>query len=466
MTDARILVVEDENIVSKDIENRLKSLGYAVSAVASSGEEAINKAEETQPDLVLMDIMLKGDMDGVECAEQIRDRFNIPVVYLTAYADDKTLQRAKITGPYGYILKPFEERELHTTLEMALYKHKMERRLKESEEWLSTTLNSIGDAVIAADKKGYVTFMNPVAQSLTGWKEEEIVGKPLKDVFNIIDEETGKQISAPVSRAIQEGVVFGLENNIILAARDGAETPINHSAAPIKDEKGNVTGVVLIFRDIAERKRAEEQIKASLKEKEVLLKEIHHRVKNNLQVISSLLNLQSPYIKDEQASEMFRESQNRVKSMALIHEKLYQSKDLGEIDFAEYIRKLTVNLFHSYGVDSSAIQLVLNISDILLDIDTAIPCGLIINELVSNSLKHAFPAGEKGEVCVNLSSNTDNKFKLIVSDNGVGFPEDLNFRNTESLGLQLVNTLINQLGGAIELDKSGGTAFKITLGDV
>jgi len=263
MTDARILVVEDEIIVSKDIENRLKNLGYAVSAVASSGEEAINKAEETHPDLVLMDIILKGDMDGMESAKQIRDRFNIPVVYLTAYADDKTLQRAKITEPYGYILKPFEERELHTAIEMALCKHEIESRLKESEDWLSTTLNSIGDAVIAADKEGCVTFMNPVAQSLTGWKEEESVGKPLKDVFNIINEETGKQISAPVARAIQEGVVFGLGNQIILTARDGVETPINHSAAPIKDDRGNVTGVVLVFRDIAERKRADEALRES-----------------------------------------------------------------------------------------------------------------------------------------------------------------------------------------------------------
>lgn len=221
--------------------------------------------------------------------------------------------------------------------------------------------------------------------------------------------------------------------------------------------------IIILFkadRNIAKRKQAEEQIKASLKEKEVLLKEIHHRIKNNLQVISSLLNLQSGYIIDKDAIEMFKESQNRVKSMALIHEKLYQSKDLARIDFAEYIRNLTNYLFRSYGVTSNRIKLKKNVDDVFLGLDTAIPCGLIINELVSNSLKHAFPDGKEGEIHICLFLDND-KFTLIVRDNGVGFPKDLDFRNTESLGLQLVITLVEQLEGTIDLKRSGGTEFKI-----
>ncbi|MBW2636350.1 MAG: response regulator, partial [Deltaproteobacteria bacterium] len=183
MANVKIMVVEDEGIIAKDIRNTLKRLGYTVPVVLSTGEDAIKKTAETHPDLVLMDIVLEGDMDGVEAAEQIRNRFDIPVVYLTAYSDEKTLQRAKITEAYGYILKPFQERELHTTIEMAVYKHKMERRLKQSEQWLAITLKSIGDAVIATDTKGIVTFMNPVAETLTGWKQDEAVGKPVKNVF-------------------------------------------------------------------------------------------------------------------------------------------------------------------------------------------------------------------------------------------------------------------------------------------
>jgi two-component sensor histidine kinase len=214
-------------------------------------------------------------------------------------------------------------------------------------------------------------------------------------------------------------------------------------------------------QEIAERKRAEEQIKASLKEKEMLLKEIHHRVKNNLQVISSLLYLQSQNIVDKPSLEMFLDSRNRVRSMALVHERLYQSRDLARVDFAEYIRNLVSYLFRSYEVHSNVIKQKINIADVSLGIDAAVPCGLILNELVSNSLKHAFPDGTAGEIRIGLSSDND-KFTLMVSDNGVGFPKDLDLRNTQSLGLQLVNTLVDQLEGTIELDRSGGTAFEIT----
>ena len=219
-----------------------------------------------------------------------------------------------------------------------------------------------------------------------------------------------------------------------------------------------------------QRRQAEEHIKASLAEKVVLLKEIHHRVKNNLQIISSLLNLQSGYISDEHTLQMFKESQNRVRSMALIHEKLYGSSDLARIDFADYIRDLANYLFRTYSSSSRGIKLGIDVDDVLLDIDRAIPCGLIVNELVSNSLKHGFPSSEdrskgeqsRNEICVELHSDNHEKLTLIISDNGVGFPKDLNFQKTESLGLQLVNTLTDQLEGDIELDRRNGTAFKIT----
>ena len=219
-------------------------------------------------------------------------------------------------------------------------------------------------------------------------------------------------------------------------------------------------------QEISERKRAEEKIQASLREKEVLLKEIHHRVKNNLQVISSLLNLQSKYIKDLESQEVFKESQNRVKSMALIHEKLYQSKDLGRINFVEYTQTLISNLFHSYGAGVNHVAFTIDADDIFLNIDTAIPCGLILSELVSNSLKHAFLGGRHGKIQIELRSNYDHLFALIVRDNGVGFPKNLNFRDTESLGLQLVNTLVNQLDGSIELDACEGTMFKIDFAEM
>jgi two-component sensor histidine kinase len=220
------------------------------------------------------------------------------------------------------------------------------------------------------------------------------------------------------------------------------------------------SAVQALQAEIAERKRIEAQIQSSLQEKEVLLKEIHHRVKNNLQIISSLLSLQSEKINSENPAKTFRESQDRIRSMALIHEKLYQSKDISRIDFAEYTRSLTAYLFRSY-VTGPGIGIAIDILDVSLGIDKAIPCGLIINELVSNSLKYAFPDGRSGEVRISLARG-DSDYTLTVSDNGVGLAADLDFRNTSSLGLQLVNTLVCQLEGTIELNSSHGTVFRIT----
>lgn len=247
--------------------------------------------------------------------------------------------------------------------------------------------------------------------------------------------------------------------------KDGNYLWTEQRCVPVHDESGILVAVESIGRDITERVKAEERIRASLREKELLIKEVHHRVKNNLQVISSLLSLQSDYVKGDEVAEIFRESQNRVKSMAIIHEKLYKSGDLARIDFVEYIRALAADLFKSYKVLSGRVQLLLNVQYVFLGIDTAIPLGLIINELLSNALKHAFPDGRNGEVRIDLLSLGDG-FELIVADNGIGIPGDLDFRNTESLGLQLVVTLTDQLRGTIELDNRRGTEFKITFSEI
>lgn len=253
MSKSKILVVEDERIVALDIKNSLQELGYEVTGIASSGEDAIQKTIETNPDLVLMDIFLKGDLDGVEAAEEIRRSFNIPVVYLTAYSDENTLQRAKITEPFGYIIKPFKEREIHVVIETALHKHKMENKLKENERWLSTTLLSIGDAVISTDAEGCVKFMNPVAESLTGWTHDFALGKHIKEVFTIINEETGKAVEDIINIA-RDGVLIGMGNHTVLIAKDGTKKPIDNSCAPIKDDRGNLLGFVLAFNDVTKRK--------------------------------------------------------------------------------------------------------------------------------------------------------------------------------------------------------------------
>ena len=230
-------------------------------------------------------------------------------------------------------------------------------------------------------------------------------------------------------------------------------------SAPVRSDD-RYYGRVWYYRDVTERKRAEKQIKAALKEKEILMKEIHHRVKNNLQVMDSLINLQSRTITDERVAQTLGDVRSRILSMALIHEQLYQSQDLSQIGFYQYLQHLTRSLFQTYKVQSNRIDLSIDANEIFLDIETAIPCGLIINELVSNSLKYAFPEGRNGEIRVNFQQ-TGNQLKLSVGDNGVGLPADIDFHSPITLGLRLVHLLTEQLDGGVYVDRSHGTRFEI-----
>ena len=265
MPSIRILVVEDEAVVARDLQTRLTRLGYTVVDTTARGDSAIVLAEKHNPDLVLMDIRLQGEMDGIAAADVIHNRYHLPVVYLTAHADEVTIDRARVTEPFGYILKPFDERDLRTVIEMALYKHQAERKLQLSERRYATTLSSIGDGVIATDPSGRVTFLNLVAEGLTGWSAAEAEGKPLSDVFHIVNQETRAIVDNPVERVLREGIVVGLANHTILKNRNGSEAQINDCAAPILDDRGVSVGAVLVFRDVTETHRQEEQLRHSQK---------------------------------------------------------------------------------------------------------------------------------------------------------------------------------------------------------
>ncbi len=240
------------------------------------------------------------------------------------------------------------------------------------------------------------------------------------------------------------------------------EKPQSHEGPFLKEERSLINAVAGQLGSIIERKQAEAQIKASLKEKEVLLREIHHRVKNNMQVIMSLLRLQGDQTEDKKYADMLKESRDRIMSMSLIHESFYQSEDFANIDFGEYVRSLSTELFRSHGTDPNKIALKTEIEGVSLLLDYAIPCGLIINELVSNCLKHAFPQERKGQIMIALHSISEDEIELIVSDDGIGLPKDLDVRNTESLGLHLVTTITeHQLGGRIDVNREKGTEFHL-----
>ncbi len=333
---------------------------------------------------------------------------------------------------------------------------KMELKLEESEEKFREVFNNANDAIFLHPIKedgspGNFTEVNDVACSRLGYTKEELLQMSPPDIDSI---ETRKKIPQFMAELNSRGTATF---EAVQETRDGDQIPVEMSSHVF-----NLRGEKMILslaRDITRRKEYEAKLLKSLEEKEMLLKEIHHRVKNNLMVISSLLNLQSRYIKDKAALAVFKESQRRARSMALIHKMLYQSTDLKCIDFGDYIETLTNELFRTY-VTGDNIQLKLDLSKTLLDINTAIPLGLIVNEIISNSLKHAFPDNREGEITVQFHKDGD-EFHFKVADNGVGLPEDLDVEHTRSLGMRLVNTLVDQMNGTIELDRNNGTCFLI-----
>ncbi len=267
VTNGRILIVEDEGLVARTVADTLKEAGYEVVDRVMSGEAAVRVAQQTRPSVVLMDIRLKGAVDGIEAAATITEQMDIPVVYLTAYADEETLSRAKVTKPYGYILKPFQPRELITAIEIAQTKHRLEQKLHASEQWLKTTLSSIEDAVLATDEQCRVKFMNGTAAALTGWTNADAAGRPVADVFHIIEESTGERVSIPTTSCVAAAAALPTDAAVILEGRFSASYPICCSASPIVANRGTdnerILGLVLVFHDETARREAQRRLKRS-----------------------------------------------------------------------------------------------------------------------------------------------------------------------------------------------------------
>lgn len=327
-----------------------------------------------------------------------------------------------------------------------------------SHELLSRILDIADDAIVSVDRHQRIVLFNQGAEKIFGYGAEEVIGKPLSVLLPLQHVEAHQEHIEEFGRAPVAARRMGEREQIAGRRKDGVEFPAEASISKVDVDGQRIFTVIL--RDMTRHKEAEEQIRTSLREKEVLLKEIHHRVKNNLQVVSSLLNLQVRGIHEESARQAFRESQDRVLAMALIHEQLYQSKDLSDVHFGDYIRQLAAHLFRSYQVSASRIELKTEIEDVHLPVDTAVHCGLIINELVSNALKHAFPHGREGEIRIELKSDSG-MVLLAVEDNGVGIADTASYWSHGSLGLRLVKSLVRQLQGETEVGKSGGTAIRI-----
>lgn len=501
----RILMVEDSEddtaLLVREIKRGGYDLIYERVETRKGMEEALNNLKW---DAVICDyVMPKFSMP--DAFKILKKRgLDLPFILVSGTVGEDVAVEAMKAGAHDYIMKDRLAR-LVPAIEREIREAEKRRKIKHMEDAIQALIKSmvgvtgqdffdrivinicewldVDGAFIGSIPEGGSIEM--LAMQLDGRKtsdfEYNLKGTPCEEVLNKGYCVYNKNVSEsfPDDKVLSEMNIEGYAG-IPLKDKNGKPNGIfwavSRRGLNLPPQAGEVMDIIAAKAGSEiERIRSEAQIMASLKEKEVLLKEIHHRVKNNLQVISSLLNLQSKYITDERVLSVFRESQNRVKSMALVHEELYQSRDLAKIDFSEYVRNLISFLFRSYGANSNFIITKINIDDIMMSIDSAIPCGLIINELVSNSLKYAFQTcakveEDRGEIKISLhkignsspkTPNAKSKIELIVSDNGDGFPKEIDFKNTESLGLQLVNTLTEQLDGTIEFNGAGGAEFKI-----
>ncbi len=328
----KVMIVEDNYVVSRDIQEMLHELGYGVSSMTDTGTEAVQLAGKSHPDIILMDIKLKGNMDGIEASKLIHEYYNIPVIYITGYADDYTLQRAKTTEPSGYILKPIKKEDLHTTIEMALYKHKVEGFLRGREELLASTLKSISDGVVTTNEKGFITFMNPIAESILGCSQEEVLGKSFDSAVNVREVTTEKEVETPVKKVIHEKKKTEYENHRLIF-RNNPGISISMAISPVTDDKGKISGTIVIIKDVTKQRRLQDELlKAQRLESLASLADtIGHEFNNLLTVIMGNIELikQGGNIKGDALTDI-EEAELAAQKAKDLAKKLLSFSKLGE----------------------------------------------------------------------------------------------------------------------------------------
>ena len=494
MDKVQVLIVEDEAIVSMDLRYKLEALGYSVPAEIRSGEEAVAVASQMRPDMVLMDIGLSGDMDGIDAAARIRSQFEVPVVYLTAYADEATLERAKFTEPYGYLLKPVDSRALQTVVEVSIYKHQIERCWKQSEQWLSAVLRSASDAIVTADQNGDVNLMNPAAESLLGITMGQALGKNLSGLFTI----TGLPASQhPVRRALRENVVVQFKEDACLAVGKDHAVPISGSAAPIKDKRDNVTGVVLSFRDISERKQSERALAEALDKaqesdrlKSQLLSTVSHELHTPLAAIkgfaTTLLDNGDKMERSEKREFLEEIDAASDRLNGLINHLLDFSRlEAGMLPVRPVptdINEIVSRSLSHFRIRAPQRRVSLNIPRDLPEV-SADPRRLceVLDNLLDNVLKYTPAHAPIFIQCEAITEGLRPTIRLCVRDDGPGIPEELLERIFEpfqqtyenagryaggvGLGLAISRRIVEAHGGRIwaESTEGQGAAFYITL---
>ncbi len=466
-----ILIVDDNTENLTLLSNLLKEEGFNVFP-ADSGELALASLDERKPDLILLDIRMKG-IDGFEVCRRIkqnRELVEIPIIFLTVASDISDKLEGFRLGAVDYVTKPFQKEELLARIKthLNLYRYNMlfrentAERLIMSEERFRVSFENAALGMCMVGMYGDSQRVNKMFCSMLGYTEDELLSKKFNDITHPDDFSIGNDILEKLINGDMESASF--EKRYIRKNGDVIDASVSTSL--VRDNDGKSQYFITQVVDITEQKRIKKQIEKSLAEKETLLRELYHRTKNNMQVINSLLDLQLDYIDEEVVHEAFEETKNRICSMALVHQKLYETRNLSQINLREYIHDLSELLRKSSCVTPENLSFQFDMDDVWVFIDTAIPCGLIINELISNAMKYAFSDGRPGEVEITLRQDENGEITLSVADNGVGLGPGFDARRDGNLGFENIFTLTeNQLLGTVTFEADEGVTCRIKFND-
>jgi PAS domain S-box-containing protein len=450
----RSLIIEDSPEQAQLLIHELTAGGYELTYERVDTAEAVIAALERQNwDIVLSDHYMPGfsSMDALSLLQG--KELDLPFIIVSGHISEEEAVAAMKAGAHDYVMKDKLAR-LVPAVERELKEAEERRKRKQTEALYHSLVEHLPQNVFCKDAAGRFTFANQRFCQALGKPLADIVGKTDADLF---PPELARKHEQDDARVLQTGQMLEtVEEN---PTADGKKLYAQVIKTPLHDARGKIAGLQGIFTDITERKRAEKATRASLEEKIVLLREVHHRVKNNLQIVISLLRLQAARTKNPEALDTFQETGNRIHSMALLHEALYRSQSLAHVNFADYIESLCSHLFRSHAPKAARVKLERHLEQVSMDLDRAVLCGLIVNELVSNALKHAFPDERTGRIAVELRATPEEQILLKVTDDGVGLPWGLNIRQTKTLGHQLVWMLTEKLRGTLEVTRDRGTAF-------
>lgn len=457
---ARILVVDDEATITTQLEERLTQMGYQVVGTASSGAEAIALARESRPDIIIMDIVMPGGVDGIEAAGRIKQELDIPVVFLTAYGDEDYIERAKGAEPLGFLTKPYQINTLRATLEVALHNQALTSGIKRSEHGWRRLLEEISEAIILCNPDGKIYFWNAGAEKIFG---HTAPAAKEKTFLSLLSEGTSRETRETVSSAGgQTGGNMGETWREGIGIRsDWSRFPLEFCISPI--QIGDMSSLIIIARDLSGRRHRENRLHASLKEREADLSRIRTQVENHLRLIYDLLSLQSDFLARENPEEKDFAGPANAERLTDMLGRLSPSSAGASIDFPLYVKNLTGRLMRAFQVDPERIDLAFHMDDVRLDLPSAIPWGIILSELLSNALTHAYPAGRSGRVRIEFRALDEAGFRLSVEDDGIGLPAEFDIRSPGMRGLRIVEKLTEQYQGRLQMDCRNGTCFRVLL---